>query len=121
MPTRSVVEAFVAMVEANQHVEAIQRFYAEDASMQENTQPPRVGREKLAEREAMVMAAQKKVTSTRLSPILIEGDQVVIRWRFEFEPLQGAPFAIEEVAWQTWRDDKVWRETFFYDPQQMGR
>jgi hypothetical protein len=27
----------------------------------------------------------------------------------------------EEVAWQTWRDDRIRRETFFYDPGQMAR
>jgi len=34
---------------------------------------------------------------------------------------EGARTTIEEIAWQTWRADKVWRETFFYDPKQLGR
>ena len=121
MPDRRVVEAFAAMVERGDHVEAILQFYAEDASMQENSAPPRVGRDKLAAREQAVLAAQKSVVSTRLGPIMIEGDEVAIRWRFEFVPLEGKPMALEEVAWQTWRGDKVWREVFIYDPAQMGR
>jgi ketosteroid isomerase-like protein len=121
MPDRSVVEAFAAMVEAGDHVEAIRQFYTEDASMQENDAPPRVGRDALAAREKAVLSAQKSVVSTRLSPILIDGDEVAIRWRFEFTPLEGKPMTFEEVAWQTWRGDKIWREVFIYDPAQMGR
>lgn len=36
MPTREVVERFVEAVQAGRYVEAIERFYTEDASMQEN-------------------------------------------------------------------------------------
>jgi hypothetical protein len=28
---------------------------------------------------------------------------------------------MEEVAWQTWRGNKIATETFFYDPKQIGR
>jgi len=33
----------IAMAEQGKFLEAIQEFYAEDATMQENNQPPRVG------------------------------------------------------------------------------
>ena len=36
MPTRERVQAFVAMVEAGDYVEAIRQFYSDDATMQEN-------------------------------------------------------------------------------------
>ena len=44
MPSRDTVERFVAMVVSGDHVGAIEAFYAEDASMQENLAPPRVGK-----------------------------------------------------------------------------
>jgi hypothetical protein len=28
---------------------------------------------------------------------------------------------MEEVAWQTWRGDKIAEETFFYDPAQRSQ
>ena len=36
MPDRHIVEAFAAAVESNDHVGAIERFYAPDASTREN-------------------------------------------------------------------------------------
>jgi hypothetical protein len=45
MPSRERVEAFIALVVAGDHVRAIADYYTEDASMQENLQPPRRGRD----------------------------------------------------------------------------
>ena len=39
MPTRERVQAFIAEVEAGRFVEAIEGFYAENASMQDNDGP----------------------------------------------------------------------------------
>ena len=44
MPTRDRVQAFVAVVEAARYVEALEDFYHPDATMQDNQDPPRLGR-----------------------------------------------------------------------------
>ena len=120
MPSRESVEAFVAQVLAGEHVEAIRDWYAEDASMQENQGEPRVGRRTLMDGEAKTLARVAGVETELLAPPLIDGEQVAIRWRFTFTGKDGATRSMEEVAWQTWKDGKVWRETFFYDPRQMA-
>lgn len=120
MPSRETVEAFVAMVESNQHDRAIAEFYAEDATMQENLNtPPRQGRDTLVAHERAVLARAKTVETECVRPVLIEGDTVVIHWIFRFEFKDGSKRRIEELAHQTWKGDKVWRERFYYDPVQM--
>jgi ketosteroid isomerase-like protein len=120
MPDRHVVEAFAAAVESNDHVGAIERFYAPDASTRENQDPPRHGRDALAARERAVLASVAKVETKRLSPIFIDGDHSAIHWRFEFTPKDNGPVkAMEEVALQTWRGNELIAEHFFYDPRQM--
>lgn len=118
MPNRKTVEDFVATVERGDYVGAIERFYAEDASMQENAAAPRIGRKTLADGEAAVMAGFDAIKAERLSGILIEGDEVAVRWRWSFTK-DGKTNRFEEIAFQTWQGDKVQRETFFYDPAQM--
>lgn len=120
MPERSTVEAFAARVEAGDFVGAIEAFYLPEASMQENAEPPRSGRDRLVAHERKVMAAFPSVKAVRLGPILIEGDEVAIRWRFEMTDGAGRTRSFEEVAWQTWRDGRVAVERFFYDPKQMA-
>jgi hypothetical protein len=120
MPSRAAVEAFIADVLSEDHVGAIQRWYAEDATMQENQGEPRVGRELLVAGERKTLARVAGVESELLAPPLIDGDLVAIRWRFTFTTLGGGKLSQEEVTWQTWRGDRIWRETFFYDPAQAA-
>jgi hypothetical protein len=121
MPARETVEAFVAVVEAGRYVDAIEQFYAPDASMQENGEPPRVGRETLMEGERRVMARFQSIAARRIGASAIDGDHVAIHWRFVFTPAAGEPMTLEEIAWQRWDREKVAEERFFYDPKQLGR
>src|ERR1700728_1355235 len=45
MPSAETLNRFVARVEANAHVEAVEEFYTENSSMRENQAEPRVGRD----------------------------------------------------------------------------
>ena len=120
MPSRQTVEAFVALVEAGDYVGAIEHFYAPDASTRENTGEPVVGREVLMAKERGVMARFRKIEAVRIGPVLIEGDTVTARWKFTFTSADGAVRVLEEIAWQTWRDDRLIEERFFYDPRQIA-
>src|ERR1700761_6541277 len=44
MPSQARVQDFIATIERGEFLEAIQEFYAEDMTAQENNLPPRVGR-----------------------------------------------------------------------------
>src|SRR5262245_41467328 len=120
MPSRATVEAFAKMVESNDHVGAIERFYAQNASTRENLAPPTIGKEALIAKERKALASCKSVRTTRLSPILLEGDTVAFHWRFEFFSENGSVRTIEEVALQTWRGEELIEERFFYDPRQFA-
>lgn len=119
MSAREKIEVFVAQVISGDHVGAIADWYADDATMQENQGQPRVGRQALMEGERRTLAGVAKVETELLSPVVVDGDRVAIHWRFTFTQFDGKVRKLEEVAWQTWKDGKVWRETFFYDPAQM--
>lgn len=120
MPSRATIEAFAKAVESNDHVGAIERFYAADAQTRENLAPPTVGKPALIAKERKALANCKFVTTTRLSPILMEGDTVVFHWRFVFTPETGPVRTIEELALQTWRGEELFEERFFYDPRQLS-
>jgi hypothetical protein len=118
MPSPQTLERFIARVEENAHTEAIEEFYTENSTMQENQAAPRQGRAGNVERERQVMARAKSVKSTCVRPALVNGDHVAIRWIFEFEWMDGSTMRMEEIAWQRWEGEKIAQETFFYDPGQ---
>src|SRR5690242_8277801 len=113
MPSRERVQALVAMVEAGNFVEAIEQFYAEDATMQENNAPPRGPRDKLVEGERKTLAAHKEARTLPGSTFVVDGDIAVVRWTFVFTRKDGTSFRMEELAMQTWRGDRIVEERFF--------
>ena len=119
MPTNETLQRFIARVEQNAHAEAIEEFYAADASMQENQQSPRIGRDLLIAHERKVLARAKSVASKCVPPVFTHGNHAVIRWIFEFVWLDGSATRIEELAYQRWDGERIAQETFFYDPAQL--
>ena len=115
MPSRARLDEFIAVVESGDHAGAIERYYTEDASMQENAAPPRVGRDTLVAQERATLQRATSVITTCVSSVL-EGDRVAINWVFEFTYPSGKAARIDEVALQEWRGNRIFRERFFYDP-----
>ena len=120
MASRERVAALIKRVEEGRFVEALQEFYAEDATMQENGQAPRIGLKKLIEHERGVMAAFKEIRTLPVTTCLVEGDRVLINWVFEFTRPDGTGFRMDELALQRWRGDRVAEERFYYDPAQLA-
>ena len=118
MPSSETLERFIARVEDNKHVAACECFYTANSTMQENQSPPRLGRDAHVANERKVMARARSVSSTCVRPVFVNGDQVVIRWIFQFEWLDGSVTRMEELAYQRWEGEQIAEETFFYDPAQ---
>jgi ketosteroid isomerase-like protein len=118
MPTPDTLERFIARVEQNAHVEAVEEFYTANASMQENQAAPRIGREAHVANERKVLARARSLTSKCVRPVFVSGDRVVVRWIFRFEWNDGSVTQMEELACQRWEGERIAEETFFYDPAQ---
>ena len=118
MPQSATLDRFIAKVLANEYCEAIAEFYAEDASMQENQSEPRRGRSNLVERERALLKKAQSVQSECIGPVFVNGDYVVIRWRFRFQWKDASITEMEELTYQRWDGDRIVEEQFFYDPAQ---
>ena len=86
MPKPETLERFIARVESNAHVEAIEEFYTEGASMQENLEPPRVGRDTLVAHERRAGGEWLPV------PLVPQPDGT---WAGSFPPTYGAHVDLE--------------------------
>ena len=119
MPANATVDAFIRTVEDGRYLEAIETYYAPQATMRENGAEPRKGLQALLANEQAVLARFQTIKASRLGPVLVDGDQVAIPWAFDFALPDGGALRLEEVAWQRWDGDKVVEERFFYDPRQL--
>ncbi|MEJ6006949.1 nuclear transport factor 2 family protein [Paucibacter sp. AS339] len=119
MPSQETLESFISLVEGGQTVEAMLRFYADHASMQENAVAPRVGKSVLIKHETDALASIASLKASCIRPVFRSGDFVVIRWVFEIQDLKGRTVRFEELAHQRWEGELMAEERFFYDPAQL--
>jgi ketosteroid isomerase-like protein len=115
MPDRARVMEFVSTVVSGDHVGAIANFYHENATMQENRNEPRRGRDILMAHEARALSRVKRMHTYPAEVVLIDGDNVAIRWTFDRISHEGPVTRLEEVALQVWKEDRILHERFFYD------
>ncbi len=118
MDVHEKVKNLIALVEEGRFLEAIEKFYAEGASMQENNDPPRVGLPALLERERQFLNSIRGMHVHRAESSVVEGNRAAIHWIFEVTDGQGKRRRLDEVAYQLWDDGKIVRERFYYDPAQ---
>ena len=118
MPSRETLDRFIARVEQNAHVEACEEFYTENSSMRENQAPPRIGRDAHVANERKVMSRAKEISSTCVRPVFVDGNHVVIRWKFRFKWRDDTVTTIDELAYQIWDGERIADETFYFDPAQ---
>jgi hypothetical protein len=118
MPAAERVREFIDRVEARDHLGAIRDFYHQDATMQENLGQTRSGMAALLAGEEAALKRMGGAPESRCLRFAIHGDTVFINWAFEMGSGDKAR-VLDEVAIQTWRDDRIAEERFYYDPAQM--
>jgi hypothetical protein len=118
MPNNETLNRFVAQVEANNHVEAVEEFYTENSSVRENQGETRTGRDAHVANEHRFLARLKSLTSKCVRPYFVNGDFVVIRWSFGLEFHDGTIVSMDELTYQRWEGERIADETFFFDPAQ---
>ena len=115
MPNRTRVTDFINAVVYGDHAEAIAEFYHPDASMQENLETPRQGRDALIAHERAARARLRAMHTHKPDTVLIDGNNVVIVWTFDATDKKGVTRRLNEVALQVWSGERIQRERFVYD------
>jgi ketosteroid isomerase-like protein len=118
MSTSEGIKALIALVEQGKFLEALERFYAPNATMQENLSPARAGLPALLENERQVLARVPDIRLERVDSLVVDGDRAAINWVFAFTGADGRKYRLDEIAYQVWQDGKIVNERFYYDPGQ---
>jgi ketosteroid isomerase-like protein len=113
--TAQRVRELVSLVEAGDAIAAMEELYADDVEMRENLNPPMIGKAANLARERAFFGGIT-LHGNRAAAVLIDGDRSAINWILEFTGGDGVRYRIDQLALQEWRDGKVVRERFIYDP-----
>jgi hypothetical protein len=84
--------------------------------MQENNEPPRVGKSQNGEFEKHFLSTIEAVHDSKIKHVAVNpSENVAMIQSYMDATIKGAGrVQMEEVAVQTWKDDKIVHEKFFY-------
>lgn len=116
--TRTEIESAVldlnGLIVAGKALEAFEKYYHEDVSMQENQLPPTLSKSANREREQNFF---DDVTEFRAAEVLswAVGEQVsYVSWRFDYTHREWGTRNYTQVSVQHWKEGKIIYEQFIY-------
>ena len=95
-------------------LEAMDEFYAEDVSMQENTEPPTVGRAANLEREKAFLASVAEWRNYEVIAAAANDDITFTETVMEFVTTDGSEVRIEQGTRARWQDGRIVDERFYH-------
>ena len=102
------------MILAGQAMEAFEKFYAEELVMQENDQPPRVGKAANREFEEQFFGSIKEFHGATLGEVAVTGDVSFSEWTFDVTFVDGTRVANPQVTRRKWQNGQVINERFYH-------
>ena len=111
---KKAVDDLTAKVVVGKSLDAIDQYYAEDVTMQENEQPPRVGKAACGAFEENFLSMIKAKRTFACDGYVISGNKAYIVYRIDLDHADLGRLNVNEVAIQEWANGKVKHEKFVY-------
>jgi ketosteroid isomerase-like protein len=102
-------------VEKGDILAAFERFYADDVTMQENSEPAFAGKAANRKREEEFVASVQEIHSVKVLSSAVNGDISFSEWEFDATFKGGARVKLNQVAVRRWKNGQVAQERFYYN------
>ncbi len=94
---------------------AFDKFYAENVTMQENSDEPTAGKAANRKREEDFVASVQEIHSVKLLSSAVNGDTSFGEWEFDATYKGGARVKLTQVAVRRWKNGQIAQERFYYN------
>lgn len=95
-------------------LEAFEKFYHEDVTMQENENWPVVGKEANRKREIQFFDSITEFRSAEVKGLAVNGNLSFVIWHYDYTHSEWGEKNYTQVSVQQWKDGQIIREQFFY-------
>ncbi len=102
------------MIIAGDALKALDKFYAEDVSMQENDKAPTVGLAANRERENNFFSSLTEFRGAKVLSNGVGGNTSFSNWFMDFTHKDFGDRTFTQVSVRTWENDKIVKEVFYY-------
>jgi ketosteroid isomerase-like protein len=111
---RTKLQDLVDQVAAGKALDAFDRYYADDVTMQENDQPPRVGKVACRLFEVDFLSKVTAVREYACEGFIVSGEDAYVVRRIDLDHADWGTVKMSEVAVQRWREGRIVSEKFVY-------
>lgn len=113
---KTQVEELNQMVLEGRIMDAFEHFYTDDVVMQENDQPPTVGKAANRIREEAFISNLVDFRGAEVKSLAVNEEEGVtmVEWFFDYTHKEWGDRTFSQVSVQQWRDGRIAREQFFY-------
>ncbi|MEQ9287992.1 MAG: nuclear transport factor 2 family protein [Cyclobacteriaceae bacterium] len=114
MSIKKNVEALNSMILNGQILEAFDKYYAENVEMQENNEPPRVGKAINRQHEIDFLNNVAEFHGAEVLNVAVGDQSTMVEWFMDVTFKEGGRTELRQVSVQTWDNDQITKEKFYY-------
>jgi hypothetical protein len=111
---KTQIELINKMILSGQAMDAFDRYYADDVIMQENDQPPTVGKSANRDRELTFFSSVTDFRGAQVLSVGEAGDKTYVEWFYDYTHKDWGVRRYHQMAVQTWKNGKIVHERFYY-------
>lgn len=110
------VYGLAEMVSQGKLMEAFEKYYADNVSMQENEGDIRTGKDANRKAEEAFVGGITKINEITMLTVAVGDNVSVLEYHFDVEHKDYGRINKNQVAIQRWQNNKITSEKFYYDP-----
>ncbi len=114
MSLKEKIKDLNQMILSGKMMDAFEKYYHNDVTMQENNETPTVGKDANREREIQSMGMIEEFHGAEVKNVAVGDDVTMVEWEMDVT-YKGAPRNLMcQVAVQKWKDGQIINERFYY-------
>lgn len=95
-------------------MDAFEKYYAEDVVMQENGNPPTVGKEANRQRELDFFSKLSEFRGAEVKNVAYGDNLILSEWFLDYTHTEWGKRTYNQTCVQVWKDGKIVEERYYY-------
>ena len=95
-------------------MEAFEKYYHEDVEMQENEEPPTVGKAANRKREEEFLSSLVDFRGAKPLKVTVGEGITMVEWYYDFTHKDWGERNYTQISVQQWKDGQIIKEKFYY-------
>lgn len=111
---RAIYEDIQTLLLQGKAMEVFEKYYAEDVLMQENDNPPTIGKAANRVRELDFFAKITEFRSMKLKELAVRENLIISEWFVDYTHAEWGKVTHDQISVSRWKDGKVISDQYYY-------